>query len=270
MTVDLPSSSSGRSPLEVAHLCSDAAGEAICAGFGATGIAATKGRGNVVTEVDFEAERRTFEILRREYPNHAVLSEETAAATRSDGWLWICDPLDGTKNFSRGIPHFAFSIALCFGGEPVVALTSHPLLGEATSAVAGQGCTLNLGPAVVSNVPSVQAGVIGIDLGYDNNRGGYQLGLAQHLWPSVQGIRAMGSAALGFAFVAAGRWDAYVHSDLQPWDIAAGLLLVREAGGTVTDRKGGPATIWTRAAIAGNPTVHDELAMIAAKLPWHS
>ena len=269
MTVDLPSSSSGRTPLEVATLCSAAAGEAIRAGFGATGIAATKGRGNVVTEVDFEAERRTLDILRREYPSHAVLSEETAANTRSEGWLWVCDPLDGTKNFSRGIPHFAFSIALCFEGEPVVALTSHPLLGEVTSAVSGQGCVLDGVRAGVSDVPSVQAAVIGIDLGYDNDRGGYQIGLAQHLWPGVQGIRAMGSAALGFAFVAAGRWDAYVHSDLQPWDIAAGLLLVREAGGTVTDREGGQASIWTRAAIAGNPAVHDELAAVATTLAWH-
>ena len=270
MNFDLPVSTSGRSPLEVAHLCADAAGDVIRTGFGDAAISATKGRGNVVTEVDFEAERRTIEILRREYPSHSVLSEETAADTRSDGWLWVCDPLDGTKNFSRGIPHFAFSIALCFAGEPVVALSSHPLLGEVTSAVAGYGCTLNGREARVSDVPSVLAGVIGIDLGYDNDRGGYQIRLAQHLWPSVQGIRAMGSAALGFAFVAVGRWDAYVHSDLQPWDIAAGLLLVREAGGAVSDRKGGRATIWTHAAVAGNAAVHDELASLAASLTWHS
>ena len=268
MTIELPVSASGETALEVATRCSEAAGEVIREGFGSTGIAATKGRGNVVTEVDFEAERRTLEILRREYPSHAVLSEETASETRSEGWLWVCDPLDGTKNFSRGIPHFAFSVALCFAGEPLVALTCHPLLRETTSAVEGQGCRLNGLPVTVSDIPAVQAGVIGIDLGYDNDRGGHQLSLAQHLWPGVQGIRAMGSAALGFAFVAAGRWDAYVHSDLQPWDIAAGLLLVREAGGIVTDREGGAATIWTRAAIAGNPRVHAELAKTAANLAW--
>ena len=266
--MQLPRSASGLAALDVARLCAETAGEAIRTGFGSTGVSATKGRGNVVTEVDFEAERRTMEILRREYPGHAVLSEETAAETRSEGWLWVCDPLDGTKNFSRGIPHFAFSIALCFAGEPVAAMTSHPLLREETSAVAGQGCRLNGARVTVSDTPSVLAGVIGIDLGYDNGRGGHQLGLAQHLWPDVQGIRAMGSAALGFAFAAAGRWDAYVHSDLQPWDIAAGLLLVREAGGMVSDREGGRATIWTRAAIAGTPAVHDELVGIAASLPW--
>ncbi len=268
MTPVLPSSASGRTPLEVAGLCSEAAGDVIREGFGRTGISATKGRGNVVTEVDFEAERRTLEILQREYPAHAVLSEETASSTRSEGWLWVCDPLDGTKNFSRGIPHFAFSIALCFASQPVIALTSHPLLRETTSAIAGEGCKFNGTPVTVSQIPSVQDGVIGIDLGYDNDRAGYQLGLAQHLWPGVQAIRAMGSAALGFAFVAAGRWDAYVHSDLQPWDIAAGLLLVREAGGAVSDREGGPATIWTRAAISGNAAVHAELVRTAAGLPW--
>ena len=109
--------------------------------------------------------------------------------------------------------------------------------------------------------------MISLDLGYDDARGVRQLGLADRLFPGVQGIRTMGSAALGFAYVAAGRFDAYVHSDLQPWDIAAGLLLVREAGGTVTDRDGSNATIWTRAAIAGTPLVHDELARLASQLP---
>lgn len=268
MKIEIPLSESGLAAIEVARRCSDAAGDVIREGFGTVGVSAAKGRGNVVTDADFEAERRTIEILGNEYPGHTVLSEETSAETRSEGWLWVCDPLDGTKNFSRGIPHFAFSIALCFAGEPLVALTSHPLLREETCAIAGEGCTLGGRVVRVSDTESVEAGVIGIDLGYDNDRGGHQLGLAQHLWPGVQGIRAMGSAALGFAFVAAARWDAYVHSDLQPWDIAAGLLLVREAGGVVTDREGGQATIWTRAAIAGNPAVHAGLVDSAASLPW--
>ena len=102
--MELPKSTSSRSVLEVARLCSDAAGEAIRAGFGSTGVSATKGRGNVVTEVDFEAERRTMEILRREFPGHAVLSEETAAETRSDGWLWVCDPLAGCLLYTSPSP----------------------------------------------------------------------------------------------------------------------------------------------------------------------
>lgn len=124
--MQLPHSASGLSGLAVARLCAEASGDVIRAGFGVTGISATKGRGNVVTQVDFEAERRTMEILGREFPDHVILSEETAAAARSDGWMWVVDPLDGTKNFSRAIPHFAFSIALCFADEPVVALTTNP------------------------------------------------------------------------------------------------------------------------------------------------
>ena len=253
--------------MAVAQLCAEAAGDVIRAGFGRTGVSATKGRGNVVTEVDFEAERRTMEILAREFPAHAILSEETSATVRSDQWMWVVDPLDGTKNFSRAIPHFAFSIALCHGNEPVVALTTHPLLRDQFAAVAGEATTLNDAPVTVSGVRSVKDGVISLDLGYDDDRGSRQIGLADRLFPGVQGIRTMGSAALGFAYVAAGRFDGYVHSDLQPWDIAAGLLLVREAGGTVSDRNGGAATIWTRAAIAGTPLVHDELARVAAGLP---
>lgn len=267
--MQLPRSTSGLSALTVARLCAEASGDVIRAGFGVTGISATKGRGNVVTQVDFEAERRTMEILAREFPDHVILSEETAAAARSDGWMWVVDPLDGTKNFSRAIPHFAFSIALCFADEPVIALTSHPLLREEFAAVSGKGATLNGASVAVSGAESIQESVVSLDLGYDDARGVRQIGLVDRLFPGVQGIRTMGSAALGFAFVSAGRFDAYVHSDLQPWDIAAGLLLVREAGGTVSDRDGFEATIWTRAAIAGTPLVHDELARVAASLPVH-
>lgn len=265
--MQLPIAVSGRSALDVARECAGAAGDVIRAGFGRTGVSGTKGRGNVVTEADFEAERRTMEILSREFPGHAILSEETSAAARSSSWMWVVDPLDGTKNFSRAIPHFAFSIALCFAEQPVLALTSHPLLGEEFTAVKGSGAAFNGAPIAVSTVAAVHDSVISLDLGYDDARGARQLALAERIFPGVQCVRTMGSAALGFAFVAAGRFDAYLHSDLQPWDIAAGLLLVLESGGAVSDRDGSEATIWSRAVIAGNPAVQSELARLAAPLP---
>ncbi len=240
------------------------------AGFGRTGVSATKGRGNVLTETDLAVERAATAILAREYPGVPVLSEETAADTRSDGWLWVIDPLDGTKNFSRGIPHFCFTIALCQGNGPVVGLTLQPLLGEEFAAVRGRGATLNGQAIQVSSTASVRESILAVDMGYDDGRGRRQLELALALWPGMQSLRIPGSAALGIAYVAAGRWDIFLHSDLQPWDLAAGLLLVREAGGVVTGREGEAATIFSKGLIAAAPAVHADFLRVAGHLPWQA
>lgn len=263
-----PTSATGAPALSVALTCAAEAGNILRAGLGATAVSGIKGRGNIVTEIDFRVEQAVMAILGTEYPGHAILSEESAAATRSDGWMWVMDPLDGTKNYSRGIPHFAFTIALCFDSEPVLGVTYHPLLDETYVAIDGEGCTLNGKPVTVSDVQSVREGVAAIDLGYDDVRAARQLDLARHLWPGMQGLRVPGSAALEFAYLAAGRWDLFAHSDLQPWDSAAGILMVREAGGIVTDRDGSPATIFSRAIVAAPPPVHADFMALAGKLAW--
>jgi fructose-1,6-bisphosphatase/inositol monophosphatase family enzyme len=263
-----PASTSGRTPIEVAQACAAEAASLMRAGFGRTTVSATKGRGNVLTEVDLAVEAATMTRIGREFPEHVVLSEETAAATASDGWMWVIDPIDGTKNFSRGIPHFCFNIALCYANEPLVALTMNPITGETFTAVKGDGCRLNDEPVAVSAATTVHESVVAIDLGYDDTRAGFSLDLARFLWPGMQGLRVPGSAALEFAFVAAGRWDLYVHSDLQPWDVAAGLLLVREAGGIVTNRDGTPASIRSRATVAATPAVHADFLRLAGDRPW--
>lgn len=269
MTVpELPTSASGKSALEVARACAKAAGDVIRDGFGRVTVAATKGRGNVVTETDFAAEQAVHEVLRREFPGHAVLSEETAANTRSDGWMWVVDPVDGTKNFSCGIPQFAFSLALCFDARPVLALTLQPVLGEEFLAIAGKGTSLNGSPVSVSPVLAVQDSVFAMDLGYDDNRARLLLELALSIWPGMQSLRIPGSAALGLAHVAAGRFDLYLHSNLAPWDLAAGLLLVHEAGGVVTERDGSEATIFSEAVVAANPAVHADFLALAGSRPW--
>jgi fructose-1,6-bisphosphatase/inositol monophosphatase family enzyme len=266
--MELPIGVSGASAVAVAHDCAEAASAIIRQGYGAASLAGVKGRGNVVTETDFEAERIVLSMLRREFPGHAILSEETEGSTRSDGWMWVVDPLDGTKNFSRAIPHFGFNIALCHGGRAVLGLTAHPLLRDVFLAVEGAGCALNLNPVSVSETESVMDSVVAIDMGYDAGRGAKQLELARHLWPGMQSLRTSGSAALGFAYVAAGKWDIYVHSDLQPWDVAAGLALVREAGGVVHDRTGAEATIYSREAVAANPRVLADFERLTAGLAW--
>lgn len=266
--MDLPVSTSGATATDVARACAHEAGTILRELVGIAGLAGVKGRGNIVTEADFRVERAVMERLAGEFPEHSILSEESATDTRSEGWMWVIDPLDGTKNFSRGIPHFAFTIALCYHSNPVYGLTFQPLLNERFEATLGEGCTLNGAPARVSECQAVAEGVAALDLGYDNARAARQLELAHFLWPGMQGLRVAGSAALEFAFVAAGRWDIFVHPDLQPWDSAAGILLVREAGGIVTGRDGAPATIFTREVVAAPPAVHADFMKLASHLPW--
>lgn len=265
---DLPLARSGADAVAVARTCADRARALIREAYGEAAIAGVKGRGNVVTDTDLAVERAVREVLEREYPAHAILGEEIADRTRSDGWLWVVDPLDGTKNFSRAIPHFCFTIALCHANEPLLGLTLHPLLDDEFLAIVGSGCTLNGRPAAVSEVQSMADGVVAVDLGYDDARGRRQLELALDVWPGVQGLRIAGSAALGLAFVAAGRWDLFLHSDLRPWDVAAGLVLVREAGGVVTDRDGKPATIFSESVVAATAAVHADFLERAGHRPW--
>lgn len=267
---ELPFSATGARPLDVARECAARAGALIRDGYGHAGISAVKGKGNVVTEVDLAVERAVMEVLQREYPRHAILSEETASTTQSDGWMWVVDPVDGTKNFAQGIPHFCFSIALCFDSRPQVALTLHPLLDQEFTAIQDEGAWINGEPMRVSERRTVAESVISLDMGYDYERARRQLELAMRIWPGMQALRVYGSAALGFAFVAAGHWDAYGHSNLAPWDCAAGILLVQEAGGVCSDRDGGPATIRSEGVIAGTPGVHDELVRLAAEVPWRA
>ncbi len=268
--MNLPVSGEGETAFAVALRCADEAAGIMRASLGRVAIAGVKGRGNVVTEADFAIERAVRERLSAAFPEHAIMSEETGAAERSDGWMWVVDPLDGTKNFSRGIPHFCFSIALCHANEPVLALIRQPLLNETFAAVQGEGATLNGAPMHVSDVESVQDAMVAIDLGYHDGRAGRQIDLARYLWPGMQALRVYGSAALGLAFVAAGRWDVFAHMDLQPWDSAAGLLLVREAGGVTTERDGSPATIFSSGVVAGTPGVHADFMRLSAGQPWQA
>ena len=245
--------------MAVARACGALADQIIRAAFAEARDVSIKGNRNIVTETDVAVERAVKALLLQEFPAHALLAEETAADERSEGWLWVCDPVDGTKNFAQGIPHFAFSLALCHAGVPQLGVITHPLLGWEFRAERGSGCRLNDHPVRVSNRTSLAESIVAIDLGFEDERGHAQLELSHTLWTQVQGIRTSGSAALGFAYVAAGKWDAYVHPKLSPWDSAAGLLLVSEAGGLATDTAGSPAGIWSEWVVAGTPAVQAEL-----------
>ena len=228
-----------------------------------------KGRGNFLTETDLAAERLVLAILRKEYPGHELLAEESAAEPKGEGWMWVVDPLDGTHNFSRGIPYFAFSIALCYEREPLLGLTYAPATGEEFFAEAGKGLTVNGQPAWASMAVRLSDCVLGVDLGYEDARAARMLELVAEVWP-VQSVRVMGSAALGLAYAACGRYDLFMHHFLYPWDIAAGIVLVKEGGGAVLDRDGGAVGIDSEGMVTGAPKAVEELLSLAQDRPWRA
>ena len=163
----------------------------------------------------------------------------------------MIDPIDGTHNYSQGNPNFAVNVALCHDGEPVLGLTRSPVIGEEFFATKGGGLTINGATAGVSDVATIADSVWGMDMGYDDARAAKLLQIVGEVWPGVQAVRIMGSAALGLAFAACGRYDLFVHSTLYPWDLAAGIVLIREGGGEIVARDGQPLSIQTQGVVAG-------------------
>ncbi len=255
----LPVSTSGARAIDIAREAAIAGGRLARARFGAAHRIESKGRGNVVTETDVEVELLIKERIARAYPDHAVLSEETASGTdASHGWCWVIDPIDGTKNYAQGIPIWCTTVALCCDGEPLAGVTYDAMRDECFHAVKDEGAWLGEQRLSASGRPDVASSVIGVDLGYDDALGAAQIALIARIFPRVQSVRILGSAALGVAYAASGRLDAFTHLNVYPWDIAAGILLVREAGGVISDRSGGPATIATSAFVAGGRDVHGD------------
>ncbi len=255
----LPRSASGVPAIDVAWQCARAGGAIALERFRGAQTIDIKGHRNIVTETDVAAELRIMSILAVEYPDHKILSEETAADTdASSGWTWVIDPIDGTKNYAIGLPFWCVNVALCFDGEPVVGLTYDAVHDEGFWAITGGGAWCNDERISASTKPDVFSAVLGFDLGYDDVKGAQQLDLLRRIFPNVQGFRLTGSAALGMAYAACGRIDLYTHVNISPWDVAAGILLVREAGGVATDRDGSPMRITTRAFAAGGRGVHED------------
>jgi fructose-1,6-bisphosphatase/inositol monophosphatase family enzyme len=258
LSAGAPLAASGATPIEVALRCAREGGALAMRYFRSPALEiGEKGRGNIVTEADLAVERLIIDILRDEYPAMAVLSEETSAETDpTRGWVWVIDPIDGTKNYSYGLPGWCVNVALCRDGDPVCAVTYDAVHDETFWAVAGGGAHLDETNIAASAVADVRSSVLGLDLGYDEERGAGQIDLMRRIFPNVQAIRIIGSAALGFAYAACGRLDIFTHSCISPWDIAAGMLLVREAGGAATDPTGAPLRITSSGFVAGGRRVH--------------
>jgi myo-inositol-1(or 4)-monophosphatase len=220
-----------------------------------------KGPRNFVTAADRRAEEIVREELLKARPDYGFLGEEGGARPGADtSHRWIVDPLDGTTNFLHGIPHFAVSIALERNGAIVAALTFNPANDELFVAERGKGAFLNDRRMRVAARKRLAEAVVACGLPHfgrgDLTLARYEIAAAQQ---HFAGLRRYGAATLDLAWIAAGRLDAYWERDLSPWDLAAGMLLVREAGGFVTDLDGGEGVLTKGQVAAGNDTMHREL-----------
>lgn len=254
----LPLSRSGRWASEVASQAVREAGGVIMAHFKGEKHIEYKGRSDLVTDVDLLVEKGIVALLGREYPTFGILAEESEAIAGESGYTWIIDPLDGTRNYAYGIPHFCVSIALAEDEEVILGVIYDPLRDEFFGAEKGMGAFLDDAPIFVSTKTTVKGSLVGFDMGYDAERGREVLEVASALWPGIHSVRVMGSAALGLAYAACGRLDIYLHLSLSPWDLAAGMLLVEEAGGVVSEVDGKPAGIHSKRVIATSRAIHED------------
>ncbi|GAB1145734.1 MAG: inositol-1-monophosphatase [Shewanella algae] len=214
-----------------------------------------KGVNDFVTSVDKEAEAAIIYQIRKSYPDHSIVGEENGEnrGTNQD-YLWIVDPLDGTNNFVNGVPHFAVSIAMQYKCKTEVAVVYDPVRDELFSAVRGKGAKLNDFRIRVNNVSDLGASLVATGFPFKaRQHTETYMKLFGETFSLCADLRRAGSAALDLAYVAAGRVDAFFELGLKPWDIAAGDLIVREAGGTVTDFSGGHNYLLSGNIVAGAP-----------------
>ncbi len=219
----------------------------------------TKGRNDFVSQVDHRAEAVIIDVIRKTYPDHAILAEESGRHAGHE-YEWIIDPLDGTTNYLHGYPQFAVSVAVHYQGKPYQAVVFDPMRDELFTASRGAGAQLNGRRIRVSAVGHLDGALLAT--GFPFKSMAYLepwIETFRVLLPRTSGVRRAGSAALDLAHVASGRLDGFWEFGLKPWDMAAGTLLVREAGGFATDVAGGQRMFDTGSIVAGNQTVHKAL-----------
>lgn len=228
-----------------------------------------KGRNDYVTVVDKALEKEIVYHLRKAYPSHTIRGEEGGQQTGSDSdHEWIIDPIDGTTNFIHNIPHYAISIAYAYKGQLQHAVLVDPAKNEEFTASRGKGATLNNRRIRVTDRAGLDGALIATGVpfnGYSLEHIDEYLASLKEVASKTAGIRRQGAAALDLAYVAAGRYDGFWEMNLKPWDIAAGLLLVQEAGGMVSDFKGGNTMMDSGNVVCGAPKVFKPLLQIAGK-----
>jgi myo-inositol-1(or 4)-monophosphatase len=224
-----------------------------------------KGVIDLVTEADTESEKIILGTIKNTFPDHSVLAEESGLNKGKTDYKWIVDPLDGTTNFAHQLGLFSISIAFALGDDTVIGIVLNPVTGELFTAAKGKGAELNGRPIKVSNAQKVSESFLVTGFPYDliDCFNPLMTRFSKCLKAS-QGVRRLGSASIDLCFVACGRFDGFWEQNLKPWDTAAGELIAREAGATITDFSNKPFNIYKKEILATNGNVHEEMLSLLA------
>ncbi len=227
----------------------------------------TKSKNNFVTEIDKLAEKIIIDLIYSFHPNHCIFAEESGNNNKTSDYRWIIDPLDGTTNYIHSIPFFCVSIALEFKGEIILGVVYDPVRDEMFYAEKGKGAYLNNKPINVSSKFNISESIITVGFPYKSHHNiGKYINTLTKISGSCSNIRKVGSAAIDLAYVASGRFDGYWELDLSEWDIAAGIIIIREAGGRVTDLNGEFGFMETGNIIASNNHIHSQILEVLNKV----
>jgi myo-inositol-1(or 4)-monophosphatase len=221
---------------------------------------------NLVSDIDRGSEERIIRRIRKQYPGHAILAEESGGSSEGAEFRWIIDPLDGTTNFLHGLPIFSVTIGVEQRGEIVAGVTYNPNMDELFVAEKGSGAFLNGERISVSRTGELISSLVVTGFPYNiaENPDNAADHFVNFLFAS-RAVRRLGSAAIDLAYVAMGRFDGFWEVSLQPWDMAAGVLLVHEAGGRTSDFRGAETSVYTRPIVASNGLIHDEMVGVLGK-----
>ncbi len=238
------------------------AGQIITEHYATVHAITVKGYRDIATEADTLAEAAILGLIRERFPQHTVLSEEAGGSGIGEGITWVVDPLDGTTNYAHRLPGFAVSIGVLEHGDPVLGVVYDPLRDYMFVAERGKGATLNGEAIHVSRIAILGHAVVGLDWGRDDAVRERTLACLGRVARRCGTIRALGSATLMLAYVAAGWLDGYFNLMLKPWDIATGLLLITEAGGRCSTLDGEPYRVGKPECLATNGLLHDALLAV--------
>jgi myo-inositol-1(or 4)-monophosphatase len=249
--------------LEIAEKAARTSGEYLSRRFRNSLKIEKKGEINLVTDADRESEKIIKKIITDEFPDHRLLAEEGEKSVTDSEYFWLVDPLDGTTNYAHGFPVYCVSIALLKKGRIIAGCIFNPNLGECFTAAKGRGAYLNGRPIKVSNAVELGESLLATGFPYDIRESDEDnIKEFSAFAKSARAVRRAGSAALDLAYVACGRFDGFWEFKLSAWDLAAGILMVTEAGGTVTSFKGGNCDIFTGEALASNGRIHSQMLEI--------
>ena len=245
------------------------AGSILADRMGRTLQVSNKGDIDLVTEADLASEKLIIERIKSHYPRHAILAEESGAiqtVTGQSDWRWIVDPLDGTTNYAHGYPCFCVSIALAQRDTLLAAVVFNPFYDELFTAARGEGATFNGKKVSVSKVAALSTSLLCTGFPVRNRKSSPNLQYYGEFTQRSHGVRRDGSAALDLAGVAAGRFDGFWEFGLQKWDTAAGVLLIEEAGGKISDFAGNPYQLGGPVILATNGLIHEEMRTMALEI----